>query len=210
MVRSLATLLVWALFLEVPSWAQSPFDHLKCHKVRDQLAIKGLVDLDALQPQFSDRGCRLGKAKLFCAPVSKTLLAPPVVHPEIVGQSLTDDYICYRLKCPIRPAGEEVSDQLGTRPVRLFRSSLLCVPATTTSSRTPCGPGGLSCDSASEICVSRYVGGPGPVYSCEPIPAGCESERTCGCMAPTLCQAPVEVCQDVGPNAIFCDCPPCV
>ena len=73
---------------------------------------------------------------------------------------------------------------------------------------TPCGPD-LSCDSASEICVSHGPVGPAVLYACEPVPAGCESNRSCECAGATLCQPPFATCRDGGPNAIFCDCPQC-
>jgi len=72
---------------------------------------------------------------------------------------------------------------------------------------TPCGPD-LSCDSASQICVRREQGGPGVIYACEPVPAGCEADRSCGCAGTSLCQP--FPCQDEGANSIACVCPACV
>jgi hypothetical protein len=75
-------------------------------------------------------------------------------------------------------------------------------------SPTPCGPS-LTCDGASEICVSRESVGPAIVYECRPVPAGCEFDRTCACAGASLCQPPFDVCSDAGSNAIDCVCPLC-
>lgn len=72
----------------------------------------------------------------------------------------------------------------------------------------PCGPA-LTCDGATEICVSRQPVGPAVVYECVAAPSGCELERTCACAGATLCQAPFDTCTDVGAAAIDCECPAC-
>lgn len=88
-----------------------------------------------------------------------------------------------------------------------------CVSGTCTTTfprpRTPCGPNGLACDAATEVCVARQPVGPGIAYSCEPVPAGCASDRTCGCVGQTLCQGSFDVCSDSGQNQIICECPVC-
>jgi len=85
-----------------------------------------------------------------------------------------------------------------------------CCPECAPSPQTPCGPE-LRCDATSELCMIRGPVGPGVIHTCEPIPAGCESDRTCGCAATSLCQAPFDTCHDVeGPgDAIFCECLMC-
>ncbi len=75
-------------------------------------------------------------------------------------------------------------------------------------SQTPCGPQ-LSCDSTSEVCVTHGPVGPAVLYACEPVPSGCESDRSCACAGASLCRAPFDTCQDEAPNAIFCDCVGC-
>ena len=52
----------------------------------------------------------------------------PELHP---GQSLFDDYVCYRLKCEgeVPPATVDVSDQFGARTFSKFKAVELCVPA---------------------------------------------------------------------------------
>jgi hypothetical protein len=203
--RSLATILICLLGASTAA-AQPLYDHLKCHRVSDPLRFAGVVDLEALQPQFSDSGCKLGRAKSFCVPVAKTLVEPPLAPPDIAGQALSDDYVCYKLKCPSRPADEDVTDMSGTRRLRHMRTSRLCVPARKV--QTPCGPD-LSCDSANEICVSREPIGPSITYSCEAVPAGCDSDRTCACAGASLCQAPFDTCHDTATNTIDCECLAC-
>jgi|SRR6185295_1701752 len=73
---------------------------------------------------------------------------------------------------------------------------------------TPCGDG-LECDRQTEVCV-RHAGGPGFSYACEAVPEGCETDRTCACVAATLCSGAYEECIDQGDNSVSCDCPVCV
>ncbi len=74
---------------------------------------------------------------------------------------------------------------------------------------TPCGPSGLSCDPANEICVSMTPIGPGTTYSCEPIPGGCEQDRSCACASSALCTGAFALCTDIAPNSLQCECPQC-
>ncbi len=67
---------------------------------------------------------------------------------------------------------------------------------------TPCGV--RPCDSATEICVERAEGGPS-IRDCEPVPAGCEADRTCACVGETLCTVGLAECTDVDANVVFCD-----
>ena len=87
------------------------------------------------------------------------------------------------------------------------QEGLLTLACSASGTPTPCGPE-LTCDSARQICVRREQGGPGVFYSCEPVPAGCEADRSCRCAGASLCQA--LTCQDEGPNAIACLCSACV
>jgi hypothetical protein len=74
---------------------------------------------------------------------------------------------------------------------------------------TPCGPSALACKTAAEVCVAREPVGPAIVYACKAVPAACKGDRSCTCMATSLCQAPFSECSDVGTNAIDCVCPLC-
>lgn len=77
------------------------------------------------------------------------------------------------------------------------------------STETRCGPQ-LICDAAEEICLRREPVGAHVVYSCEPVPMGCESKRkrTCACVGPSLCpgRGNVYLCRDDGSNVITCEC----
>jgi len=70
--------------------------------------------------------------------------------------------------------------------------------------KTPCGD--ASCDRKTEVCVGKGPVGPAVLHSCEPVPAGCETDRTCGCLAARLCNAG-DTCGGAGAkdNEIFCD-----
>ena len=83
--------------------------------------------------------------------------------------------------------------------------TLACSPSSTPS---PCGPA-LSCDTATEVCVAREPVGPAIIYACDPVPAGCESDRSCRCAGASLCQGAFGTCADAGPNSITCECPLC-
>jgi hypothetical protein len=74
---------------------------------------------------------------------------------------------------------------------------------------TPCGPSGLACDTDTEVCVARTPIGPATVYACEPVPAGCEQDRGCGCAGAVLCEGAFGVCSELGENQIQCECPQC-
>jgi hypothetical protein len=139
--------------------AQPVPDHLKCHRVRDPQRVRAVVTLDALQTEFSDPGCTLGKPKLFCVPVVNSDTYPLPTGPDITGQPVEDDYICYRLTCPKRPPDREVMDRFGTRIETKFVSSLLCVPAkkgplVTTSTTTSTSTTSTSTSSTSSSSTS--------------------------------------------------------
>jgi len=114
-------------------------DHLKCYKIRDELKLKGIVDLDSSQFGL-ESGCKIGKAKLFCVPVTKTVIEAadaktgPISLLPVFGPPAPGDRVCYKVKCPRPPTpipGQEISDQFGNRNVGSFKTSLLCTPAIT-------------------------------------------------------------------------------
>src|SRR2546426_4361053 len=101
--------------------AEAQLSHLKCHKVSDPLTLNAKVDLDALQSEFSATGCQLRNPRLFCVPVAKNNVQPPPPRPDVTGQDLSDDYVCYRLRCAVRPPDKQVTDQFGTRMEKRYR-----------------------------------------------------------------------------------------
>ena len=74
---------------------------------------------------------------------------------------------------------------------------------------TPCGPSGLICRTDTEVCVARTPVGPAIVYECEPVPQGCDQDRSCACAGVALCQDPFNVCTETGANQLQCECPLC-
>ena len=117
-------------------------DHLFCYKMQDPLQISTAVDMLAeLQPEFSQKGCVLKKAVQFCVPAVKANAIPAPPNPNIVGQPLQDDYICYKATCPdsVRPASKVVTDQFGQRLEKQFQPVTVCVPAKKTPLGCPVG-----------------------------------------------------------------------
>ena len=74
---------------------------------------------------------------------------------------------------------------------------------------TGCGTG-PPCDYATQICVVSTPIGPGEAYECMPLPGGCVSNRTCGCVGSALCTSPFDTCSDRDPpNTVACECLEC-
>jgi len=98
-MRDVLTAAILAAHLAVspgPASLQTLFDHLKCHTVRDPLRLEATADLPALQPEFADQGCKVGRAKLFCVPTGKENVAPAPPGPAIIAQPLQEEYVCPR------------------------------------------------------------------------------------------------------------------
>jgi hypothetical protein len=68
----------------------------------------------------------------------------------------------------------------------------------------------LKCNAATEICVVRTPVGPAETSSCQPLPEGCEAERTCGCAGTELCTGSFDTCSEgETENTIVCECLEC-
>ncbi len=174
--HSVLPLVVSVVLLAVagPAPAQN-LDHLKCHKVKDPLRLPPTTaDLPAeLQPEFGSPGCVVIKPKLFCVPTSKMNVQPAPPRPDITGQGLVTDYICYSIKCPLEPGDRVVTDQFGTRTETKYRSSLLCVPAvkgaattstttttaTTSTTTTTAFPPPTNCCGPEQMVLQSVAGG---------------------------------------------------
>jgi len=73
------------------------------------------------------------------------------------------------------------------------------------SGMTLCPPtDDLNCTASTEVCVVTGPFGPTNMSSCEAVPAGCEKDRTCSCVAASLCNA-TDTCSEPADNTIFCD-----
>jgi len=151
------------------AWAQA--DHLRCFKAKDGAKFDATAVLSALQTQFGvDETCSIkGKGKLFCVPVTKSVTnfedksKDGIPQVAFTGQTLENDRLCYKIKCPNVEIGPEVvTDQFGTRTIEKFKSQFLCTPAvkgvvttttttsttTTTAAPVACGRQGLQCGGA--------------------------------------------------------------
>jgi hypothetical protein len=121
-------------------------DHLTCYKIKDSTKFTAEADFSSLNqdPPFPlEPGCKIkGKAKQFCVPADKdnvqnsTAPGPdPNYAVETAGQTLTNDFICYKVKCP-KPsapiADTEVTDQFDTRTLSKFKVKTICTPAVKT------------------------------------------------------------------------------
>jgi hypothetical protein len=158
--------------------AQGVGDHLKCEKIRDPLKVNVQADLvEQFHPELSAAGCSISHPKLFCSPANKTNVNPPPPNPQIVGQQLTNDYVCYKARCPVHRTTREVSDQFGTRDQQQVSTSLVCVPAGCVP--TTCAAQGANCGSVADGC--------GGTLSC----GDCIQPDTCGGGGlPNVCGTP--------------------
>lgn len=154
-------------------------DHEKCYKIKDPAKIKGIVDLTT--PQFGlEPGCKLGPAKYFCAPASKTVISVtsagvPIAPLPVYADPAPGDRICYQVKCPVPPPpfppDQNVTDQFGNRTLQKFKASYVCTPAVVGPAY--CGNGVID---AGEDCDGLALG------ACT---AGCRAN--CSCMCETAC-----------------------
>jgi hypothetical protein len=203
-----------ALFGVTPAHAGGRPDHLLCYKMTDTLAIAAAVDMIAdLQPQFTQRGCRLVKPVEFCVPATKQNVQPPPAANDLFGQPLRDDYVCYLAKCPkaeLAPANQILADQFGVRPASKLRATKVCVPATKFPLR--CGASGSrACNGAcppGEQCTPAANG-----CNCQPAPCEGRPDKAgmCGgtCPDSAICRLTTT---DAGRVACTCQRlppPPC-
>ncbi len=196
LLAGLATLVALAVLLTpTVGDAQTPYDHLKCYKMKDAQEYRkyeALVDLMPLPSQQDlgfpvTSGCKVKvKGRLFCIPAIKGRDPQPEdphdAPSEVVeGQDLVNDFICYKMKCP-RPTSDadappelqEVIDQFGQRAIGRFKPQIICAPAnklapasTTTTTTTTTVPGPV-CAGCAAFCSDA-----------DPCPAGCESDANC-------------------------------
>ena len=186
---ALATLVIG--LAAAPVWAAGVPDHLKCYKIKDPLLLKGVVDVDT--PQFgADPGCTVSKAKLFCVPATKVVqsvedkLTGPITPLPVMGAPTSDDRVCYKLKCPVLPADQLVTDQFGTRTLDLMKTSYVCTPAAKGTGY--CGDGTVN---GSEQCDGGDFGGAtcqskGFASGTLTCGNGCQLD-TSGCVATVVC-----------------------
>jgi hypothetical protein len=185
-------------------------DHLLCFKIKDALTLSTSVDMMAdLQPDFAAKGCKLTKPIEFCVPASKRNVAPAPADPTQFGQSLRDDYICYKAECSdIPPPADRLAvDQFGHRPIAKFRAAKVCVPAR--KEPLACGPtGGKSCGglcpSADQKCLYDKV-----TNMCGCTPAPCDGKPDKAGMCGGTCPGGVPLqCRPDANKRCVCQPPP--
>lgn len=208
-----------AVLLPALSYAQagSPFDHLKCYKIKDpQTKAQYTADLVPQQmPPFDiETGCVIGvPAKLFCIPVQKTNVKPTA--PQSVNGKDAQDYLLYKIKCPklatavVIKGGMplDVTDQFGARTILVGKHQLLLVPAFKMNNL---------CHSQTDPTASTCAGDcEDPNQKCVQVPGttDCRCESPCGLDATGQCDG---ICPDstqkcefvqIG-GAVRCSCTP--
>jgi hypothetical protein len=184
--------------LAVPSRTVAQLDHLLCSRMTDPLQVSAALDLQAqMQPEFNQQGCMLGKPFQFCVPATKSNVQPPPTSPNIVGEPLKNDYICYLVKCPKPTVPDRtVADQFGQRLQRNYKPFSVCVPAQ--KAAPPCGPTtsarqcGGTCDQPGKVC--HFDKTASPPCTCGGTSQECEGSKPdaagqCGGTCP-----PMETC----------------
>src|SRR5262245_31042658 len=118
------------MVLSGPVPARAVVDHLECFKVADPLVLKGVVDVDVSRIGTTLTGCKLGSAKLYCVPATRTVISANVPVQPFDGRPLLDDRICYALRCRnVSPFSHVLEDQFGSHTLGKLRPRLLCTPA---------------------------------------------------------------------------------
>jgi len=131
-------------------------------------------------PQFNvEPGCKIGKAKFFCVPATKTFVSAndkatkpptPIGAPlPVYAPDSTVDRICYKAKCPepVVPPDSNVTDQFGNRTLTKFKTKMICTPAV--KGAAYCGDGIIN---GTEACDGLALG------ACT---IGCQPDCTCTC-----------------------------
>jgi hypothetical protein len=164
-----------AVVLGIPGTGTAgTLDHLLCYKMTDPIKLQTYTDMIAeLQPEFTQKGCLIIKPVKFCVPATKHVnvaasKAAPL-NPNIIGQPLKNDYVCYKTLCkqPVPPPDKLVFDQFGARLEEKFQPTEICVPA---AKRPPfCGTYNNKCQGA---C-------PDPKLECKIVKAN--GTATCDC-----------------------------
>jgi hypothetical protein len=200
-----------------PSAPVGVLDHLMCYKMADPLQIQAAVAMfSEVQPQFSQQDCRLVKPVEFCVPATKTV-TPPLTTPNLVGQPLRDDYVCYLVKCAGSPfpPDENVTDQFGTRTQQKYRPFTICAPAR--KAPTTCHQGivgstrapvcGGTCPNDGEKCAVDPTDKACKCLPSMPCQGGPDPHGVCG----GTCPDPTQVCVSVvpaGAKQAICECAP--
>jgi len=168
-----------ALSISEPASAQQRADHLIVYKVRTapRLPVTYTMDLEAVEADLSALGCVLKagtRAKQLLVPVDKRNVSPEPPAPQIGGQALAGDYLCYKVDCRTADvtAGRERKNQFLDHEVSKMRVRRVCVP---TGTAPTCVADGESC-AAGETCCEGLMCCAGI-----PVPPG---QEFCGAICP--------------------------
>lgn len=106
---------------------------LRCFKVKDPLALKGIVDFESAQVGL-EQGCSIKKGAFLCVPGTTTVVEAnnkkdPIALLPVTGADLSDSRICYKLKCENAPAPQGATDLFGGRTLELKNVGMLCTAA---------------------------------------------------------------------------------
>ncbi len=173
----LFVLAIAAILTIVPAHIRAQTDHLECFKIKDELKLKGFVDLDSPQYGLHDN-CRISKAKYFCVPANKTVVqassgSDPITPLDLLASPAPGDRICYSVRCPSQELPDQfVTDQFGQRMLTKLKTKLVCTPAV--KGAAYCGDGIIN---GVEDCEPGDVGS----VTCEDLGFG--EGGTLGCAA---------------------------
>jgi hypothetical protein len=146
-------------------------DHLKCYRVMKDRNPAGRHEVALLNRQFGEEKCKVSnKASYLCTPTDKLAVDGNQIDDDPRGfaiDSITDDYLCYRLSCQ-NPVEREVivDDQFGQRGLVIRQAQLLCTP---TRKIEP--PPNIPCEqSGAPLCGGSCTS---PLLKCTATPNGC-------------------------------------
>lgn len=151
-------------------------DHLKCYKVLKDSNPVGSHVVDLLNRQFGEeKECKVNnKAAYLCAPTRKVSVDGSLVENDPFGfaiDNITDDYLCYKLRCPNpKETTVVIRDQFSVpgqkRELTIKPAQLLCTPVQKLEPppTTPCEQSGPPL--CGGVCTS-------PLLKCTATPNGC-------------------------------------
>jgi sugar lactone lactonase YvrE len=109
--------------------AEAVQDHLECFRSEDPQPQRAIVAFDAPDVGMT-LGCRLRRARYYCAPAAKTVLAHDAPLLPVRGPALSTGRLCYKVDCPKGvPLARTESDQFGTHALVGSTPALVCPPA---------------------------------------------------------------------------------
>jgi len=123
--------LVLSLPLLVGGASGDTLDHLKCYRVRDAAERASYSAAIATRDPAdfpTEVGCTIRTpASLLCVAARQIVISPATVG-GVAGQP-SQDYLCYKMKCPPNRPTLTLTDQFGSHPLRGTHSNLYCTPA---------------------------------------------------------------------------------